>query len=203
MIRENQRAAGHGTSIATGFAYHRGGFTRDGRLVHRGRAIEDFAVSRYDFPRGDRDDIAFLEERGIDIFKRTVFAATFRDELFAGSSQRARLRLAATFRDGFSEVREDDREEQPQRDLQHEGDRIVRREELLKGEKRTDERDEHHRVFELRARIELLERIGNRLSHDRTIKERNGFGGHGIDLIASEIRTRSHNSREVFCLVSG
>ena len=178
-IREHGRPARDRAAIAAGFADNRGGLARDRRFVDGRRPFDDLAVAGDLLARRDDDDVAFLELRGIDGLDPPVAIQAFRHELFPRGTEGARLRLAAALGDGFRKVRKHDGEQQPQRDLQHIAERFLRRHELLKGEERADERDEHDRILELRPRVEFLERIGERLREDRAIKEGNGFGAHG------------------------
>jgi len=86
------------------------------------------------------------------------------------------LRLTAAFGHGFGEVRENDREPQPQRDRDVETALSVAVQEIPHGEDCRDERpnfdDEHDRFAQLPARVELLERLDDRRSDDLPIEQR-------------------------------
>ena len=88
----------------------------------------------------------------------------------AHRAQRRGLRLAAALGHGLGEVREQHREPEPRRDREHE-----RRAGRPSGARRTRPRtpitvvkmlptidDEHHRVAELHARVQLRERVADR-----------------------------------------
>ncbi len=85
-----------------------------------------------------------------------------RDDVLAGAAQRCGLGLAAAFGDRLGEIREQQREPEPQRNAEDETRRrlAVPAEGLQPQRRRqhaADEHDEHDRVAELRARRELAE----------------------------------------------
>ena len=55
------RAAGHRRAVAAALADHRRGFAGDGRLVDRGDAFDDFAVAGYDVAGLDQHESPDLE----------------------------------------------------------------------------------------------------------------------------------------------
>ena len=190
-VREHARAAGHGAAVAAGLADDRGGFPGDGGFVDGRGALDDLAVARDDLAGLDEDDVALGELGRVNGLERAVLAAAAGDELLARSAEGAGLGLATALGDGLGEVRKNDREEQPEGDLEDVAERILRGEELLEGEDRADERDKHHRVLELLARVELLEGVGRGGEHDFAVKKGDGFGAHGGEkegLLEVEVR---------------
>jgi hypothetical protein len=49
-VAQHPGAAGHGAAVAAAFAHHRRGLAGDGRFIHRGDALDDFAVGGNQFP---------------------------------------------------------------------------------------------------------------------------------------------------------
>ena len=100
-----------------------------------------------------------------------------RRRVLARLAERVGLRLAAALGHRLGEVREEHREPEPERDGEDE-----RRRRLALADERLDEEhrredaadldDEHHRVLELMARVELRERVDDRALDDRRIEER-------------------------------
>ena len=88
------------------------------------------------------------------------------DRLGARPAQGLRLRLAAPFGDGLGEVREEHGEPQPERDLSDEagvtGVADDAGDEPVRGHHRADLDDEHHRVADHGARVELDEALTDR-----------------------------------------
>ena len=179
LVGKHARAAGHGAAVAAGLADDRRGFAGDGRLIHRGGALNDVAVAGDLLAGDDADDVALAQVRRVHLFEGRVLAAAMGDELPSRIAERPGLGLAATLGHGLGEIRKKHCEEQPDGDLQDVTERLFRGEELEKGENRADQRDEHHRVFELMARMEFPEGIGNRLQQDFTVKQGDSLGGHG------------------------
>jgi hypothetical protein len=93
-----------------------------------------------------------------------------------GTAQRLGLRLAATLRHRFGEIRKEDGEPEPRRDREIEShDRRVCGQVADEKDRRRrcpDLDDEHDRVTRLPPRIELLERIGERSRQNCAIEER-------------------------------
>ena len=177
-VGEDGGAAGHGAAVAAGFADDGGGFAGDGGFVHGGCTFDDFTVAGDEFAGLHEDEVAFGELGGVDGFVGAVLAAAVRDELLAGGAEGAGLGLAAAFGDGFGEVGEDDGEDQPEGDLEDVAERVLGGEELLEREDGPDERDEHHGVFQLGARVEFFKGSDDRLAQDGAVKKRGGLSAH-------------------------
>ena len=117
---------------------------------------------------------------------RTRRCSAARSSRFATMSRRALaqrvgLRLAAPLGHRLGEVREQHREPEPERDREDEARRRLalpdqRLDEEHRGEDAADEDDEHHRVPDLVARIELPERVDQRAAHDLGIEQRSRLG---------------------------
>ena len=99
-------------------------FAGDRRLVDRGHALDDFAIRRDDVARLDQDDVAkFQVVPGTGCNSRPAVPSMS----LACVSVRVRrkcigLRLAATFGHRLGEVREQDREPEPEDDLEREAE---------------------------------------------------------------------------------
>jgi hypothetical protein len=72
--------------------------------------------------------------RGVDLRCRCRPCGGACDQLLARGAQGAGLRLAAALGHRLGEIGEDDREQQPERDLQHVAERLLGGEELLERE---------------------------------------------------------------------
>jgi hypothetical protein len=176
-VAQDPRATRDRTTVAAALAHHRRGFPGDRRLVHRGDAFDHIAI-RGDEVTGFADDrIAPTKIGGRDPFLATVLQSTTKG-LRARPFQGVGLSLAASFRDRFGEIGEEDGEEQPERNLEPETERFRRGEELLECEQRTDQGHEHDRILELRPRIQLLERIQHGLTHDPAVEQGDSFVTH-------------------------
>ena len=92
-------------------------------------------------------------------------------------AQRVGLRLAAAFGHRLGEVREQHREPEPEGDLAGEQRLSGAASQLLdeddRREQAADLDDEHHRVLDLNPRVELPERVDDRLPDDARIPDRN------------------------------
>ena len=61
LVREHHRATGHRRPVATGFAYHGGGFAGDRRLVDRRDAVHHITVAGDDLAGLDDDEVTDLQ----------------------------------------------------------------------------------------------------------------------------------------------
>ena len=105
-----------------------------------------------------------------------------RDGLLAHRAQRVRLGAAAALGERLGHVREHDRQPQPERDRERVPGRLVAAAERLAAEHldqprdgrdhRADLDDEHHRVADLHARVELLEAVDQRARDDVALEQR-------------------------------
>jgi len=179
VVGKDASAARDGAPVAAGLADHGGGFARDCGLVNRGGTLHDLAVTRDEFARGDDHQVALPQEGRVHGLDVAIGGAALCDQLLARGTQRPGLRLAAPLGHGLGEIREDDGEEQPQCDLEHVAEWLLRGEELLEGQDGADQGDEHHRVLDLLPRTQLRERVHDGLLHDVAVEQGNGFGAHG------------------------
>ena len=110
-----------------------------------------------------------------DLFDQ-AFAYDVRGGLRLGAAQRIGLRFAAALRHGFSEVREQHREPEPQSDLQVEAEvslvTAVIREQQHRREDAADFYDEHDGVLHHGGGIEFDERVDTGAAHDLRVEER-------------------------------
>ena len=121
-VRQHLRAAGHRRSVAARFADDRRRLAGDRRLVHRRDAFDDFAVGGDELARLDHHHVVLAEARGRDDLGPAAGADPVGHRLGPRLAQRVRLRLAAAFRHGFGEVREQHGQPQPERDLELEAE---------------------------------------------------------------------------------
>src|ERR1019366_4250196 len=69
LVREHARAARNRGAIATRLANDRGRFAGDGRLVHRGDAIDNFSIRRYEFSRGYQNYVSGTQLRTLHLLR--------------------------------------------------------------------------------------------------------------------------------------
>ena len=172
-IRQDLGAAGHRVPVAAGFPYHRRRLARDGRLVHRGRTLNDLAVGGYGLAGGDHHDVPFPHLIRRDVLDaRSAVHAAMRNGQGAGLAQRVGLGLPAPFGHGFRKIGEQHREPEPEGDLQGETERLALRpkDQRKGGERGTDLRDEHDRVLQHVNRMKLLERVRDRLAQNGAVE---------------------------------
>ena len=178
LIGGHARAAGDRAAIAAGLADHRRRLAGDRRLVDRRDALDHRAVAGDQLARGDDHDVAARQlGRGLG---RAV--AQRRDRLLAHRAQRVGLRAAAALGERLGHVREHDRQPQPDGDRERVPGRLVAAAERLAAERldqpgdgrdhRADLHDEHHRVADLHARVELLEAVDQRAFDDLRLEQR-------------------------------
>ncbi len=122
LVREHARAARDRRAIATGFANHRSGFAGDGRFVHGSDAFDHFAVPGNEFARSYQNEIAGTQNCARDGLDRAIALQAARGSFRFSLAQRLCLRLAASFGHRFGEIGEQNREPQPESDLQAEPD---------------------------------------------------------------------------------
>ncbi len=99
----------------------RRGFAGDGRLVHRGHALDDVAIGGDQVARLDKDDVALFQLDSRDRRDLVMVARIGKllgDHIRLGGPQARGLRLAAALGHRFREVREQHREPEPQDDLE-------------------------------------------------------------------------------------
>ena len=109
---------GDGAAVAAGFANHRSAFTGDYRFVHGCDSIDHFAITGNHFSRGAQHDIAGTQFRRRSRFGFAIGEHAPRKRIGLGLAERVGLGLAASLRHAFGEVGEQDREPQPQSDLE-------------------------------------------------------------------------------------
>ena len=177
-VRQDARAAGDGGPVAAGLADDRGRLARDRRLVHRGDPLDDGAVTRNDLARFDDDPVALAQARG----RHRLFAFlrhASRHRLRAPPAQGSRLGLAASLGHGLGEVGEEQREPEPERDLNVEEDVLAAghvAHEQEADQDRADQHDEHDRVAGLEPRVELAKRVPDGRADDRAVEQGGASG---------------------------
>ena len=123
-VGQHRGAAGHGAAVAAGLADHRRRFSRDGGFVDGRGAFDDLAITGNLFTGLHHDHVALAQEPGVDRFEASAARAALSDELSARGAQRPGLRFPASFRHRLGEVGEEHGEQQPERNLQDEPERL-------------------------------------------------------------------------------
>ena len=167
-VGQHLRAAGHGRAVAAGFADDRRRFAGDRGLVDRRDALDHLAVGGNGVAGLDQHDVADLEagarQRACSPAVRAGQQLGLR--LGALAAQRIGLRLAAAFGDRLREVGEQDREPEPDDDLEREAEVLAAGHEVAEEDDRRQRGDdlhhEHDRVLDQRPRIELDESRADR-----------------------------------------
>ena len=176
-VGDDARAAGDSRAIAARLADDRRRFAGDRGFVDRRHAFDDLAVGGDELAGADHDHVTFAQARRRNLFRAVAGPEPVRDCLSFRPPQRLGLGLAAPLRHRLGEVREQHREPQPERDLAREERLAASRDELLDehdGRQDTpDLDDEHDRILELNPRVELPDRIDDRLADDARIPDRN------------------------------
>ena len=146
------------------FADHWRRFACNRGFVYRGDALDDFAIGGDQVARLDINNVAEFElKRGYELIIlvfRSVRELLCHHIGFRGA-QACGLRFAAPFGHSLGEIRKQDREPEPQIDLERKGVVACACENVAdeegRGEHRHNFDHEHHGVFCKSSRIELLE----------------------------------------------
>ena len=164
-IGNDQRAAGDGRTVAAAFANHRRGFARDGCLVHRRDPFDHVAVAGNELARGHQHNVAGLQRGGRNRVQRTVRSHDFCAGLGLRLAQARGLRFAPAFGDRFGEICEQNREPQPEIDLERKSEVVGADDEIANEENcrqcGDDFHREHHRIAPHDARVQLSESIAD------------------------------------------
>ena len=166
-VGEQLRAAGDGRAVAAGLADHRRRLAGDRRLVDRADALDDLAVGRDDLAGLDDDDVAALQlrrrhllERSVSERRCAVVVVRVARSAFACALPRPSAIASAKFANStVSQSQTDDHADEPEPP-------VVAADEVEDEDRRRDHAaeldDEHHRVADLQARVELRERVADR-----------------------------------------
>ena len=159
-VGQDARPAGDRAPVAARLADDRGGLAGDGGLVHHGRALDDLPVGRNDLADRDDDQVTLAKALGGDRFDRAVGPEEAGREASSCLAELVGLGLAPALGHRFGEIGEQDREPQPEGDLEREARRLALRSHRQADcrEQRPDLGDEDDRVLEQVERIELLDR---------------------------------------------
>ena len=160
-IRDDERAAGDGGTIAAGLSDHRRRLARDCRLVDRGHALDHLAVRGDEIAGLDQDHLTRSELAGVRRHDKTGLLVD--DQLGLGLlsrlAQRRGLRLAAALGDSFGEIGEQHGDPQPDKDLEGEAEMVAALQPVANedhgGECSNDLDHEHDRILHHQAWIEL------------------------------------------------
>ena len=166
-VRQHAGTPGDRREVAAGLAQHGRRLAGDRALVDGGYAFDHLAVGGNGLPGLDEEEVALAQAVGrhdIAAARSTTVIEPLRLDLATRRAQCSGLGLAAALGDGLGEVREQHGEPQPCGDREHEAgapDRVPG----IRGGHETehgrqhaaDVHDEHHRVADLHARIELAE----------------------------------------------
>ena len=140
-VREHPRAAGDRAAVAAGLADHGRGLAGDRRLVDRRDALDHGAVARDQLARLDHDDVAAAQ------LGRPLGGAVTQARLGLGAhrAQRVGLRAPAALGERLGQIREHDRQPEPDRDGEREPGRLVPAAERLSAEDLDQPRDRRDR----------------------------------------------------------
>ena len=117
-VGEDARAAGHGAAVPAALADDRRALARDGALVDRRDALDHLAVGGDELAGLDEDEIALAQLGRGDLPTRPRLRAArgaCARQVPPRAPERLGLRPAAPFRHRLGEVREEDREPEPER----------------------------------------------------------------------------------------
>ena len=127
-------------------------------------------------PASHDHDVAFAQVGGADFLHLAVFArGGGRWFLRASCAGPVGLGLAAAFGHGFGEIGEQDGEPEPEGELGDEAALGRGGENADGGQRRADHGDEHDRVLDHQARVELFEGVAHGRPGDFPIKKRRSF----------------------------
>ena len=174
-VGQHRSTAGNGRAVAAGLADHGGGLAGDGGLVNGGNALDDVAVAG-NLLAGAYDHQVAARELGAGNDGEVLLVLNGLDamglDILLGRTQGIGLSLTAALGKRLGEVREQVGEPQDDRD----GDHIVGgHTRVLHTEDGSDGQDgghdggkphqEHDRVLNLDARIQLGKRVADRAAH--------------------------------------
>ena len=159
-VADHAGAARHGAAVAAAFPDDRGGFARNGGLVHAGNAFNHFAVKRNDVPCFAQHLLSLAQFGNGNDFLRSLVRQQAGVDVHAHFFQSVRLGLSTPFRPCFRKIGEQDREPEPERNLQGKAERLPRGHVPDKddsGDQGAQGRDKYHKVFGQGARIEFAQ----------------------------------------------
>ena len=162
LVRKDARAARDRRTVAAAFADHGSRFARNRRLIDRRGTLDDVAIARDRLARTHHDDVTGAKTRGANLLDASILAAHAAHGRCLRGTERIGLRLTSTLSHSLGEVREHDREEQPDREREHEHARLEKahddRDERAHLDDKHDGRAHHVRGVQLAQR--LWERLG-------------------------------------------
>ena len=182
FIRQQSGAARDGRAVAAGLTDDGCRLTGDGRLVDRTGALHHVAVGGDHLARAHQHVVAPLKVGRAHLLDRAGVGAAMGECGCTGGAQRVGLGLAASLGDRLGDVGEDHRQPQPERHDGGEPQRVTvaakgRQHRDAGGDGRAQLDDEHHRVVDLMAGIELAERVLGGLPHDLGCKQLRRLAG--------------------------
>ncbi len=159
----------HCASITAALPDDRGALARNRALVDRGDPLDHVAVRGDEFPGFDENDVVLPEVGGRDLRRGGILVGGIEfagDQIPSRAAQRFGLRAAAPLRDRLGEVREENREPEPDGDGEDESRRFLplprkRGDVEPRGHQTSDPDDEHHRIAHLAPGIQLHERLAD------------------------------------------
>ena len=174
-VGQHLGAAGHRGPVTAGFADDRGRLAGDGRLVHRGDALDHVAVTGDDLPGLDDYEVAEGELGTRDLLLAGVGLAGLPADqppghgVPLGPAQRLGLGLAAALGHRLGQVGEHHGQPQPDHDGPVEDRRLG--DGRVQGQHRADLDHEHDRVLDLDPRVQLLERVRGGPQQDLRVEQ--------------------------------
>ena len=182
-VGEDLRAPGDRRAVAAALADHGGRLAGDGRLVHGRDALDHLAVAGDDLAHLHHHHVALAQRGGGDALLAPG-GELAGHRLLPQPAEGGGLGLAPALGQGLREVREEDREPEPEGHVPREPggcgarraqDHVVQPDE--RGEDAPDLHHEHDRVLHHRPRVELAHAV-----EERGAEEVSFPGGHGADV---------------------
>ena len=182
LVREQPRAAGDGGAVAAGLADHGRRLAGDRRLVDRADALDDLAVGRDHVAGLDDDDVAAAELGRRHLLEPPLSCAGARRSSCASRAARSpapcrgpRRSPRRSSRRGRSARARRRRAGEPERLVSPPNARLRKKMPVVIDAAELD--DEHDRVAQLDARVELRERVPDRRERRSPREKRPGCVG--------------------------
>jgi hypothetical protein len=176
LVGKNSCAAGYGRTVAARLANDGRGFSGDGGFIDGRNPFRNFAIPRNELTGGDHYEVPGAELGPSYFFDGSVGSEPPRHGFGAGLAQCVCLRFSASFSHGLREIREENREPQPERDLNRKshvaGVVMEIQKEIGGGHDGANLHDKHDGIFHQRARIELYERVLQRDGNNAPLPQR-------------------------------
>ena len=174
-VGHHRGAAGHRAEVAAALTNDGGGFAGDGRLIHRGNALDDLAVAGNNLSGRYHHDIALFQLTGGNQGLAAVRTQQMSLGVLLGLFQAGGLGFAPALRHGFCKIGEQYCNQQNDGNNQvvstQAGIALAEQPRHNRQQQRNEEagfHDEHHRIFDHIPGIQLFDRTDERLLEDFT-----------------------------------